>query len=465
MALTVWLFASVARSAAAGLPEPEEEQIVRIEVRGAGDLTALSALGASVLACEIRDGPVDVLVPRDSIGVLEAAGLAPVLVDPNPEFTHRVVRRRAMATLARGDDADWWADYKPLDAFYDKMLEMQARRPDLVEVFEFGRSYEGRPLLAMRITAPMDADAACRPAVLLNTLTHAREWVPPMANMYVAETLINGYGQDPYLTGLLDDVEWVFVPVLNPDGYAFSWTDDRFWRKNRNPNNSDLVRNQGVDLNRNYGYQWGLSPGSSGSRRSGNYRGVAPFSEPETAAFRDLAESMPQLRIHNDMHSFSELILFAWGYTPEASPDRALHQAVGDRMAGLIHQYRGRSYEVGPGYTTIYPTSGASNDWFYGRLGVLSYTYELGRRFDEQPSEMRLLVEESLPASLYHGEFVAGYYRFRADLNRDCTHDFFDLVEYLSLYAQGSDAADIDGSGISDVQDVIEFLDLLVSKR
>lgn len=445
-------------------PAPEDERIVRVVVRDAKDLTTLAAVGANVLACEVRDGPVAAVVHADSIGVLDAAGLTPVMIDANPAATHRAVRDRAMATMGR-DDADWWSDYKPLDAYYAKMYEMQARRPDLVEVFEFGRSIEDRPLLAMRIMAPVDADAPCRPAVLMNSLTHAREWVPPMANMYLAETLINGYGSDPYITGLVDDVEWVLVPVLNPDGYEYSWTDRRFWRKNRSLESAVTEGSVGVDLNRNYGYQWGLNRGSSDSPWSQTFRGTAPFSEPETAALRDLALSMPQLRIHNDMHSYSELILFAWGYTPEPSPLQALHQSVGDEMAGLIEQFRGRSYVVGPGYTTIYPTSGAANDWFYGRLGVLSYTYELGRRFDEAPSEMRVLVEESLPASLYHAEFVADYYRFRSDINRDCRHDFFDLTEYLGMYAGGFGDADIDGSGSIDVHDLIGFLDLLAAKR
>ncbi|MEM9373527.1 MAG: M14 family zinc carboxypeptidase, partial [Planctomycetota bacterium] len=449
MLAALWIAGSL--FAASGDRREEDDRIVRVTVRDARDLGTLGAVGANPLVCELSSGSIPVLVGADAIGVLESAGLAPVIVDHDPHGTARAVRERALATLARGDQADWWADYKPLDAFYAKMEEMQARRPDLVELFEFGRSHEDRPLLAMRITAPVGPDAACRPAVLLNSLTHAREWVPPMANMYVAETLINGYGSDPYLTGLLDAVEWVFVPVLNPDGYEFSWTDNRFWRKNRNTEGFTQP-SAGVDLNRNYGYRWGQT-GSSGFRGSQTYRGIAPFSESETSAIRDLALSMPQLRIHNDMHSFSELILFPWGYTPEPSPADALHQSVGDEMARRIAQLRGRFYEVGPGYTTIYPTSGAANDWYYGRLGVLSYTYELGRRFDEDPAEMRVLVEESLPASLYHGDFVAEHYTFRADINRDCRHDFFDLAEYLGLFGAGSDQADLDGSGVLDIDD------------
>jgi len=464
------LIGSIASSAVGSPPEngvpPETEHMVRVTIRDARDLGMLAAVGANLLVCEARAGDAPAIVDAGMLPVLEAAGLRPVVIDAAPNNTARLARERALAALGRGDIDDWWSDYKPLDAIYAKVYEMEGRFPDLVEVFEIGRSFEDRPILAMRITAPVSPDDACRPAVLLNSLTHAREWVPPMANMLVAETLITGYGNDAYITGLVDQVEWVFVPVLNPDGYEFSWTDHRFWRKNRStvsgPTGSSRV---GVDINRNYGYQWGLRQGSSGSPASSTFRGPAPFSEPETRAIRDLAMSMPQLRIHNDMHSYSELVLFPWGYTPELSPEHALHQFVGDEMANRIAAFRGRNYEVGPIFTTIYPTSGTANDWYYGLLGVLSYTYELGARFDEEPSEMRLLVEESLPASLYHGEFVADYYRFRADMNRDCRHDFFDLNLFIGAFIDGSPDADFDGSGDLDFLDIVEFLDYLVTNR
>ncbi|MFK7883775.1 MAG: M14 family zinc carboxypeptidase [Phycisphaerales bacterium] len=445
--------------------EQSQDRIVRIQIDTPRDLAMIAAVGGNTLACEVRPGANAVLLSEDAISVLAAAGLSPVLIDADPHGTARAVRQRALSTLARGDDVDWWADYKPLDAIYAKMDEMRARRPDLVEVFEFGRSHEDRPLRAMRITAPASVDAPCRPAVLFNTLTHAREWVPPMANMFVAETLIADYDTDPYIRDLVDRVEWVFVPVLNPDGYEHSWTEFRFWRKNRRDAETLFGRQVGVDLNRNYSFEWGLNRGSSGARTSDTYRGPEPFSEPETAAFRDLAVSMPQLRIHNDMHSYSELILFSWGYTGELTSDQPMLQAVGEEMRDRIAAYRGIYYEVGPVFSTIYPVSGGANDWFYGQLGVGSYTYEIGQRFDETASEMRQLVVETLPASLFHGEYVADVYQFRADFNRDCRHNFFDIAEYLNAYIDASPDADTDGSGVVTPQDVAAFIELFIEKR
>lgn len=444
---------------------PEETQIVSVQIDEARDIAVLSALDARSLMCEIRPGENTFLVRSDTLTALADAGLAPVVLDPTPEATALAARERALSRLdQRGDDIDdWWADYKPLDAIYAKMYEMQARYPDLVEVFEFGRSHQDRPLLAMRITGPTQAGDPCKPAVLLNSLTHAREWVPPMANMYVAENLITRYADDAYIRELVDSVEWVFVPVLNPDGYAYSWSDDRFWRKNRRDAGMVAPILVGVDINRNYSYEWGRREGSSAGRSAGTYRGPSPFSEPETAAIRDLALSMPQLRIHNDMHSYSQLVLFHWGYKPEPPENLDLMQALGEEMADRIEQYRGRNYDVGPGFTTIYPTSGSANDYYYGELGVASFTYELGRRFDESPEEMRQLVEESLTASLFHGEWAGSTFGFRADINNDCRHDFFDIRDFLDAYISGDPAADMDDTGDINPTDVTEFIDLFTN--
>ena len=59
------------------------------------------------------------------------------------------------------------------------------------------------------------------------------------------------YEIDPVVRSLVDSTRIVIVPVVNPDGYLFSWSSERYWHKNRRPNNpSDF----GVDLNRNWGY-------------------------------------------------------------------------------------------------------------------------------------------------------------------------------------------------------------------
>ena len=103
-----------------------------------------------------------------------------------------------------------------------------------------------------------------------------------MVGMYVAESFITGYGNDTLITELVDELEIFVIPVVNPDGYVYTWGPQRLWRKNRRDNGNGTF---GVDLNRNWGYEWG-GVGSSGDPGSGTYRGTAPFSEPETQVRR-----------------------------------------------------------------------------------------------------------------------------------------------------------------------------------
>src|SRR4029453_7368841 len=116
-------------------------------------------------------------------------------------------------------------------------------------------------------------------AVMFIGTQHAREWISPMTVMYIADRLLAGYASDPNIKALLDNVEFVLVPVVNADGYVYTWSTDRYWRKNRRDNAG--TEGDGGDTNRNWGYKWGLDIGSSADPCSEVYRGTAAFSEPE----------------------------------------------------------------------------------------------------------------------------------------------------------------------------------------
>src|SRR5690606_14934327 len=134
----------------------------------------------------------------------------------------------------------------------------------------------------LRITGP--GAASNRPQSLWWGGQHAREWINIPVPIYHAEQLLTRYDTDPEIRALVDSVEFIFVPTMNPDGYEYTWTNNRLWRKNRrdHPNSSCF----GVDLNRNWGFQWG-GAGASTNRCNDTYRGTAPFSEPETQVMRD----------------------------------------------------------------------------------------------------------------------------------------------------------------------------------
>ncbi len=316
---------------------------------------------------------VELLVSDDGIAALTDLGLAPVVliddiqreVDAHMELVTRLAAQRG---------ANWYDNYKTYNEIVTRVQGMAAARPDLASTSVFGSSLEGRDLVEITITGPDQPGnmGGSRPVVLLNGCQHAREWVSPMTVTYLADELIARYDSDPRVRALLDSARVVIAPMVNPDGYVYSWTNERFWRKNRRGG-------FGVDLNRNWGYEWG-GEGSSGSTDSEIYRGTAPFSEPETAALRDLSLSFgPDLVSHLDYHSFSQLVLWPFGYdfgvtTPE--PDRTLFDNLSNEMSASIQSVYGEFYTPMQS-VDLYPAAGDSSDWYYGQLGVTSFTIEL----------------------------------------------------------------------------------------
>ncbi len=432
-----------------------------IDARTPEDLERLESIGAALVSCELSPAGGDFILPPGTIAGAEALGFTITIVEPDVQgaLDRESARIRASLDLyrQRGEgEGSFFDDYRPLpevDAFIDELI---ARRPDLVSRFEIGQSHEGRPIWGMRISAAQDG---CKPAFILNGLTHAREWLTVMNVLYLAEQLVDGYGVDPQVTDLVDRVEWLIIPVLNPDGYEYTWTTERFWRKNRREPPPSAPTRWGVDPNRNYSFRWGLA-GSSGNPASQTYRGPAPFSEPETRALRDFVFATPQIRAHNDVHSYGHDILFPWSQLTEPSPDHDEYQALGDAMADLMVETHdvGR-WSVGPLSTTLYRVSGGSTDWFYVEGGAMSLTYELrGGSFNPEASEILPGCRDTYEATLLHAAHVADRSSFRADMDNDCDFDFDDVLAFLVAFGAGEDAADFDADADHDIDDVLAFL-------
>jgi hypothetical protein len=265
-------------------------------------------------------------------------------------------------------------------------------------VFVAGLSLEGREIRGIRITGP----GADKPAVLVNSCQHAREWPPVMVNMYAADRLIAEYDLNPTVKGLVDDVEFFVIPIVNPDGYVYTWGPDRWWRKNRRDNGDGTW---GVDLNRNWDYQWGYDNNGSDPNPDGEtYRGTAPFSEPETQVMRDFYQANPQIVANIDLHTQGNLILYPWGYDYVPAPDAVLMDNLGEIMEASIYAVHGEVY-TNQQAVVLYPGNGISIDWTYGDQGVFSYTFEL-RNHDLPPAEIILNCQEIFPAVLDIAEFT-----------------------------------------------------------
>ena len=268
-----------------------------------------------------------------------------------------------------------------------------------------GTTWEGRTIYAMKISDNPDQNEN-EPAVLLNGVHHAREPIGCSIVIEFAKYLLNRYGTDPDITWLIDNRELWIVPVVNPDGYVYNETlSSGLWRKNRRNNGGGIY---GVDLNRNYGYMWGYDDqGSSPDPSSEIYRGPSPFSEPETQAMRELCDSIKPV-IALNYHSYSNLLLFPWGYDTYYTPDDPLFRA----MSIVMTEKSGYTY--GTPWELLYTANGDSDDWMYGEQNekpkILAFTPEVGEDF-WQPDTNTIIeqINENLPMNMFVLK-AAGHY-------------------------------------------------------
>ena len=290
---------------------------------------------------------------------------------------------------------------------FDELLNLYSNI--ISERLVIGQSIEGRDIWAFKISdnPNMDED---EPEVLYTSLIHAREPLSMMNFFYFAQKLAEGYNSDEELTYLVNNREMWFVPVINPDGYVFNELIEPFGggmhRKNRRNTNCGNGTTRGVDLNRNFGYEWGANnTGSSPDPCSDVYRGESAFSEPETQAVRDFILDHDFKNVLH-YHSYSNLYIHAFGdgsYPDE--PDLTTHREIGHEMS----KYNG--YYVGTGLDGIgYTVNGDAVDWSYGDQELISYVPEVGsyaQGFWPSEDEVeQLCIDQLHPNKIF--AFVAG---------------------------------------------------------
>ncbi|MBM3326243.1 MAG: hypothetical protein FJY65_04585 [Calditrichaeota bacterium] len=297
--------------------------------------------------------------------------------------------------------------YKTFGEIVQTLNQLHNTYPDIVsEPFSIGNSLENRPLWMVRVSDNPEDDED-EPEALFTALIHAREPVTAEVLLQTINALARGYGQDEYLTHLVDERELYFLPCHNPDGYAFNERNNPngggMWRKNRRDNGGGSF---GVDLNRNFGFSWGFDNiGSSPSPSDETYRGQAAFSEPETDAVRDFVNEH-NITASLYYHSYSNLCFYPYGYNYLRPADQSALNAVARRMTAANHYWLGTPWEV------IYTTNGGSDDWLYAsdeHNPIFSFTIEVGTRDDYfWPPQNRIqpLVNENIPACLALAEYA-----------------------------------------------------------
>ncbi|MEU2617211.1 M14 family metallopeptidase [Streptomyces sp. NPDC007157] len=278
-------------------------------------------------------------------------------------------------------------DFPTADSKYHNYAEANAEisqrlaaYPAIMSRQVIGKSYQGRDIVAIKVSDNVATDEN-EPEVLLTFHQHAREHLTVEMALYLLRELGAGYGSDSRITNIVNSREIWIVPDLNPDGgeYDIATGSYRSWRKNRQPNSGSSY--VGTDLNRNWNHRWGCCGGSSGSTSSETYRGASAESAPEVKVVADFVRSRvvggkQQIKAGIDFHTYSELVLWPYGYTTAdtatgmTADDAAAFKAVGRKMA------------ASNGYTPeqssdLYITDGSIDDYLWGTQKIFDFTFEM----------------------------------------------------------------------------------------
>ncbi|MFI7425076.1 M14 family zinc carboxypeptidase [Nonomuraea sp. NPDC049684] len=371
--------------------------LILLAVLGMVSLTGMTGAGAGAEPPANKQyrvsGPADarqrsaVAATGAAIEDVQADSVLVTATEAEIAAIRRLGYRVAAAPRPAPPDAVGTFDFPPSDSGYHNYAEMTAEintlvaaHPGIMSQSTFGTSYEGRAMRLVKISDNVGTDEA-EPEVLFTAHQHAREHLTVEMALYIMHLLADNYGTDARITNLVNTREIWIMPDLNPDGgeYDIASGTYRSWRKNRQPNSGSSA--VGTDLNRNWAYQWGCCGGSSGSTSSETYRGASAESAPEVKAAADWVRSrvvggVQQIRTNLDWHTYSELVLWPYGYTyNDTAPgltqdDRDAHATLGQNMAGTNGYTPEQSSD-------LYITDGTIDDWMWGQYKIFSFTFEM----------------------------------------------------------------------------------------
>ncbi len=354
--------AALLAAALALAPAVVRSEVVTVPFKGSTQIADFEARGIEVLA--FTKYGVDVLAEGAALEYLRTRPYPISIQVEKPGHTHAALD----ANLGQ------YHTYAETEAMLGNLVSTY---PAIAQKSIAGTSLQARFITVLKISDNVTVDED-EPEVLYMGNHHARELMSVEMPLLFAEYLLQNYGTNATVTEYVDTREIYVIPMVNPDGHVYvqlnhAGSPSSWWRKNRRDNLDGFF---GVDLNRNYGYQWGFDDiGSSGFTGSDVYRGTGPFSEPETQVIRNFVNNR-NLTAWFSYHSYGELLLYGWGYIPANTPD---HEAIAALADSLVEE---NGYLAGnPASGAIYITNGASDDWGYGEQAehdkIFAYTPEI----------------------------------------------------------------------------------------
>jgi len=314
------------------------------------------------------EGWADVMVPPSRTSVFDRYFPYEVRIE-NVQTTldeHYEDMRNAKRNKNSTNGGIFEFDYFPPTGDISNFVNQKVTQyPGVAQRVTIGQTYNGNPIFGLRL------GNAQGPTFFINCGIHAREWITVTTCCYIIDQLL---GEDPEGPAILQEWNVFVVPILNTDGYDFTHTNTRLWRKDREPNPGSTCI--GTDMNRNYGYGWG-GDGSSPSACADTYRGASAFSCYGIYYLREfLTPFINQGRLFGfmDIHAYGAMFMSPYGYTYTLPPALDYNVMYGHMEAACndIWAENGRTYAYGSVGNVIYLASGGSNDWAYGDGGCIA---------------------------------------------------------------------------------------------
>jgi murein tripeptide amidase MpaA len=385
------VIALIGRGNADTLGPADPPVVARVTITSPAELERFVGLGLDML--EMREGnDLFILTTATEVDRLRADGWV-IAIDPQQTQTIQQQQHQQQQLSPQVSPQGFMGGYRTVPEMRALLDAAAAQYPDLAEVFVYGESWErltggptaGHDLFGIRLTNR--SRPGPKPTLFLMAAIHARELTTSELALRLIDHLLAGYGEDGDATWLLDEHLIVVVPVVNPDGRVIA-EQGYLQRKNTDTTQGPTctIPSIGVDLNRNADFRWGTVNRPTQSPCSETYPGPTPASEPEIASLQALVRSLfADQRGPGDgdaapltttgvlltIHSYSNLVMWPWGYTGASAPNAAQLSAIGRKLAG----YNGYTPQQS---IQLYPTSGTTDDWAYGELGIAAFTFEVG---------------------------------------------------------------------------------------
>jgi hypothetical protein len=376
--LAILAFAAGAAGSSAGGPRSTASLDLYTGVVSSETLGRLVRQGYDIADARPDAGGVrvDLVLTEAEVAKLGAQG---VHVQPRRDAQGRTQAQRAAAQAAAGFTV--FRSYDQPGGIRDELYTIAQRNPLIVKLEVIGHTLQGREIVALKVTrnARTVADGT-RPDVLYMSTVHAREWISTEVNRRLLHYFVDNYGKNADVTNLVNTNELWFLVVANPDGYQYTFDQQRLWRKNLRDNDKDgqITGNDGVDPNRNYDVDWGYdNEGSSPQFSADDYRGTGPASEPEVQAHQALIDRL-KFNFLITYHSYGPLILYPFGWqvqTPSADDPLFVAYSGTDAAPAIS------GFDPGVG-ADLYITNGTTDDYSYAKTGTLSWTVELNEGCD-----------------------------------------------------------------------------------